>query len=165
MGAGWLKHGHFMSGGAEPHRGYAVLLSLLQGKDYFVHTSNVDGLFRQAGFDQERIYTPQGEFAKRQCTEPCSNDATWDTRPHLEKLLPLIDQEKTKMMEPLPESYTRCPFCSRNKAFFNLRGGDNFIHRPYQLAQNRLVTWLEQKLRANTRLVVLEVGAGFNTPV
>merc|ERR1712050_168036 len=60
---------------------------------------------------------------------------------------------------------TRCPFCSRNKAFFNLRGGDNFIHRPYQLAQNRLVTWLEQKLRENTRLVVLEVGAGFNTPV
>lgn len=68
------------------------------------------------------------------------------------------------METPLPEWYTTCPFCKRHKAFFNLRGSDNFIHRPYQMAQDRLVSWLEQVMREKKRLIVLEVGAGFNTP-
>jgi NAD-dependent SIR2 family protein deacetylase len=163
--AGWLKHGHLMAGGAKPHKGYSILLNLLKDKDYFVHTSNVDGLLAEAGFDKDRIYTPQGEFARRQCTKPCSNDATWATRPQLEKLLPLLDDETTAMKSPLPEWYKKCPFCKKNDSFFNLRGGDNFIHRPYQAAQDRLVAWLEQVLQEKRRLVVLEIGAGFNTPV
>jgi NAD-dependent SIR2 family protein deacetylase len=40
--------------------------------DYFVVTSNVDGMFNRNGFDENKIYTPQGDFQYMQCAKPCS---------------------------------------------------------------------------------------------
>jgi hypothetical protein len=33
--------------------------STRDAKEYFVHTSNVDGCFERSGFDRARVYTPQ----------------------------------------------------------------------------------------------------------
>lgn len=54
----------------EPHEGYHILLRLLKQlnvNDYYIFTSNVDGLFVKAGFDQERVYEKQGSYKYLQC--------------------------------------------------------------------------------------------------
>ena len=51
---------------AEPHVGYEVLLDIVEKspkvKDYFIVTSNVDGMFEKAGFDPEKIWEIHGNI-------------------------------------------------------------------------------------------------------
>jgi hypothetical protein len=45
----------------------------------------------------------------------------------------------------------------------NVRGGKWFLATPYQEEQARFRKWLE--LHKNSNVVVIEIGAGFNTPI
>ena len=56
---------------------YKNLLSLIEGKDYFVLTTNVDHQFQKAGFDRQRLFYTQGDYGLFQCSEPCHN-VTYD---------------------------------------------------------------------------------------
>ena len=47
---------------------YSDLLELLQGKDYFVITTNVDHQFQRAGFDKSRLFYTQGDYGLFQST-------------------------------------------------------------------------------------------------
>lgn len=44
----------------EPHVGYEILHQLGQKRDYFVVTSNVDGLWQKAGFEPDKIWEVHG---------------------------------------------------------------------------------------------------------
>lgn len=50
---------------------YRLLLNAVKGKDYFVITTNVDGQFEKSGFDKERIFAVQGDYAYLQCADGC----------------------------------------------------------------------------------------------
>ena len=54
---------------------YQNLLKLVQNKNYFVITTNVDHCFQKAGFDKQRLFYTQGDYGLFQCSEPCS----WET--------------------------------------------------------------------------------------
>ena len=56
----WAKHIWFSRyrTGALPL--YKNLLKMVNGKDYFVITTNVDGQFEMAGFDTHHIFATQG---------------------------------------------------------------------------------------------------------
>ena len=41
---------------------YSNLLKLVEGKDYFVITTNVDHQFQKAGFDKKRLFFTQGDY-------------------------------------------------------------------------------------------------------
>ena len=41
---------------------YQELLQLVQGKDYFVLTTNVDHCFQKTGFDKQRLFYTQGDY-------------------------------------------------------------------------------------------------------
>ena len=58
----WAKHIWFSRyrTGALPL--YKKLLKMVDGKDYFVITTNVDGQFEMAGFDTDRIFATQGDY-------------------------------------------------------------------------------------------------------
>ena len=58
----WAKHIWFSRyrTGALPL--YKKLLKMVDGKDYFVITTNVDGQFEMAGFDSDRIFATQGDY-------------------------------------------------------------------------------------------------------
>ena len=62
---------------APPKDTYSTLLTLLDGKDYFVLTTNVDHCFQRAGFDKRRLFYTQGDYGLWQCSKPCC-DKTWD---------------------------------------------------------------------------------------
>jgi len=159
--AGYLvAHMQNMRWGWPMNEGYAALREMLADKDYFVHTSNVDGHFLRAGFDPDRLYRPQGDWEHYQCLRRCREDAIWKSRTMLDAKLPLLDHKKTALPA---DAVPKCPHCG-GPVFGNVRGGDWFIHSPYAKESQRAQEWLRRQLEGKRRLVVLEVGAGFNTP-
>jgi NAD-dependent SIR2 family protein deacetylase len=160
----WASHMHNMRWAFPPHAGYAELLKLLEGKDYFVYTSNVDGCFERSGFSSEKIYTPQGDWSHYQCMGrtgregPCTTTSVFESRAMLDDTLPHIHNGR------LPSaSVPTCPKCG-GATFGNVRGGNWYLHAPYDAANSRFVSWVEAVAESGRRLLVLEVGCGFNTP-
>ncbi|MBQ3290835.1 MAG: hypothetical protein IJH43_00490 [Mogibacterium sp.] len=52
---------------APPKRTYEKLLELLDDKDFFVITTNVDHCFQRAGIDKRRLFYTQGDYGLWQC--------------------------------------------------------------------------------------------------
>lgn len=74
----WGFYGHRLALYREtiPHEGYAILKELASTKPHggFVFTSNVDGLFQKAGFDEQRIIECHGSIHFLQCVNGCRGD-------------------------------------------------------------------------------------------
>lgn len=137
-----------------PHHGFTILRAWIARfhLDAFVVTSNVDGQFQKAGFDEEGILEVHGSIHHLQCLRPCS-DKIWPNREEI-----AID-ETTMRAKHLP----LCPDC----------GG---VARPNILMFNDF-SWLDQRSRQqeerfrsflhqqqNRRVVVIEIGAGTAIP-
>jgi NAD-dependent SIR2 family protein deacetylase len=154
----WLMHVNEVrfSSGRRPV--YDTLLSLVEGKDCFVLTSNVDALFVRHGFDAARVCSIQGDFGFLQCLTPCSNEL-WPSEPILAGLLPEIDPATQALRDE--SLIPSCPRCG-GEVFFNVRGGDWFVEEPWLQHHAALRTWLPSA--SNERLLVLDIGSGFNTP-
>lgn len=133
------------------------LLKLVQGKDYFVITTNVDHCFQKAGFDKKRLFYTQGDYGLFQCSEPCC-DETFDNEAAIREM---VDRQRD--MRIPSELIPRCPHCGRPMTL-NLRSDDSFVedegwHRAAERYENFLRT------RAGQRILFLELGVGYNTPV
>jgi NAD-dependent SIR2 family protein deacetylase len=137
-----------------PHGGFELLLEIGRQKKegYFVFTSNVDGQFQIAGFDENRIEECHGSIHHLQCSRPCSQDI-WEARGvELD-----VDETQFRAREPLP----RCPGCGAlarpNVLMFN--DWDWIPHRT-RLQSERLHRWIEGISRSDGALAVVELGAG-----
>lgn len=137
---------------------YQNLLRLVEDKNYFVITSNVDGLFAQHGFDEAKIYTPQGDFKYMQCYTPCTRQV-WESKPVIEAALSFLDKSTQELTNP--DVIPKCKFCG-GAASMNVRGGDFFLHDPHEEQYDKFQKWLQSTIPK--KLVILEIGAGFNTP-
>ena len=136
---------------------YENLLKLVQGKDYFVITTNVDHCFQKAGFDKKRLFYTQGDYGLFQCSEPCC-DETFDNEATIREM---VDRQRD--MRIPSELIPRCPHCGKPMTL-NLRSDDSFVedegwHRAAERYENFLRT------RAGQRILFLELGVGYNTPV
>ena len=136
---------------------YENLLKLVQGKEYFVITTNVDHCFQKAGFDKKRLFYTQGDYGLFQCSEPCC-DETFDNEAAIREM---VDRQRN--MRIPSELIPRCPHCGRPMTL-NLRSDDSFVedegwHRAAERYENFLRT------RAGQRILFLELGVGYNTPV
>ncbi len=65
---------------------YEKLRHLLEGKDYFVITTNVDHCFQKAGFDRQRLFYTQGDYGLFQCSRPCHKE-TYDNEEIIRKMV------------------------------------------------------------------------------
>ena len=141
------------------HRVYQDLLAITRAREnYFVITTNVDALFARNNFDPERLYTPQGDYSLAQCLAPCSQQ-TWPVEALIEAYLPLVDKSTQKLP---PGKIPKCPNCG-GPMFLNVRGGNWFVEAPWTEGSNRFKHWLAGN--KNKKIVVLDIGSGFNTPV
>ena len=152
----WAVHIDDIRFSPDPNPLYQRLSSLVGDKDHWVMTSNVDALFARNGFAPDRVFTPQGDYGRYQCVTPCT-PATWDTRPLVAQLLATYDPATGAVTGPLPS----CPNCG-GEVEINVRIGPEFVDTPYLPAGRRLQDWLGTAFDA--RLLILEFGAGFNTP-
>lgn len=155
----WATHVNNVRFGPRPHPVYATLRELVTGKDTFVLTSNVDAMFVRNGFDAERIFTPQGDYAAMQCRKPCRR-VVWPSEPAVARALENLDSEGFEVTAP--DAVPRCPSCG-GEVFLNVRLDRGFVEEPYQPQAERLNAWLSRAVRG--RLLLIEIGAGFNTPV
>lgn len=138
---------------------YEGLLRLFREKDCFVLTTNVDALFARNGFDPERVWSIQGDYAFLQSLRPCTTEV-WPSAPFLQRAMAAIDPVTHEVADPA--CVPRCIHCGGN-VFLNVRGGDWFLEGPYRAQRERWRRWF-YGIRSGERLVLLDIGSGFNTP-
>ena len=136
---------------------YDDLLKQVQDKDYFVITTNVDHCFQKAGFDKKRLFYTQGDYGLFQCSEPCCQE-TFDNEAVIREMV--TRQENMKIpTELLPV----CPHCGKPLTM-NLRSDDKFVEdEGWHRAAERYESFL--RTRAGGKILFLELGVGYNTPV
>ena len=69
-----------------PKETYRKVLDLLDGKDYFVITTNVDHCFQKAGIDKNRLFYTQGDYGLWQCQSGIIKK-TYDNAAQVKKML------------------------------------------------------------------------------
>ncbi len=156
----WAFYGHRLNlyRKTEPHEGFFILKKLGESKKggYFVFTSNVDGQFQKAGYDERKIVEIHGSIHHLQCTMPCSNDI-WPA----DKIKIEIDMEKFEAKEPLPE----CIHCHRIARPNILMFGDwEWISDRTDDQLYLYEKWLNSIRVKNYKLAIIEIGAGKAVP-
>ena len=139
-----------------PEPVYDAILKLVQDKDYFVITTNVDHCFQKAGFEKKRLFYTQGDYGLFQCSEPCCQE-TFENEAVISEMV--MQQENMKIpTELLPV----CPHCGKPLTM-NLRSDDKFVEdEGWHQAAERYENFL--RTRAGGKILFLELGVGYNTP-
>lgn len=135
---------------------YRNLLELINNKDYFVITTNVDHCFQKAGFDKNRLFYTQGDYGLFQCSVPCCNE-TFENK---DIIIDMI--EKQQDMKIPSDLIPKCPHCGKPLTM-NLRSDDKFVQdEGWYNAAERYRKYIST--RKDKRIVFLELGVGYNTP-
>jgi NAD-dependent SIR2 family protein deacetylase len=149
----WATHVNYVFYQFPPSLLYHKLHEIVRDKDFYVITSNADGMFIKSGFERDRVFQAQGNYERLKCTKQCTK-GTWDTKPFIDRILANIDLDTFRVADPalLPT----CPYC----------GAPLFIAFRYwqgykQQAEN-YQRWLDGTM--DKKLLVVEIGVGLNTP-
>lgn len=154
--AWWSRHIMVNRYEDAPKPVYQDLLALVESKDYFVLTTNVDHCFQKAGFDKKRLFYTQGDYGLFQCSQPC-HQATYDNEETVRRMV--AEQKDMKVPSDL---IPRCPKCGRPMTV-NLRCDDTFVQdEGWYAAQGRYQDFLRR--HQTGKIVYLELGVGMNTP-
>ena len=136
---------------------YQKLLSLLEGKDYFVLTTNVDHCFQKAGFDKGRLFYTQGDYGLWQCSKAC-HEKTYDNETQVRRMV--AEQRDMKIPSAL---VPHCPVCGAPMTM-NLRCDNSFVQDDgWYAAAGRYEDFIRR--HKDMHLLFLELGVGYNTPV
>lgn len=154
----WAIHVDDIRFGERDDPAYRQLCALTSHADTFVYTSNVDQLFVRNGFSQEKLYTPQGDYGYLQCARACQ-DVVWKSEPVIKSLLQKTDPVTQTITDP--DVIPCCPNCG-GEVFLNVRIDQYFVESPYREELARFSAWLEKI--EDKPFLIIEIGAGFNTP-
>lgn len=135
---------------------YQTLYELVKEKPHFVLTTNVDHQFWKAGFSDETIFATQGDYGKIQCIKGC-HPKTYDAI----EMFTQMNQARKACLVP---SYMvpKCPVCGGSMAM-HLRCDQYFVEdEHWNMAAGNYVAFLKKHKRK--KVVLLELGVGFNTP-
>lgn len=152
----WGFYGHrlHLYRETEPHAGFQILREWMEEKDGWVFTSNVDGQFQRAGFDESTLVECHGSIHHLQCRVPCS-EAIWPA----DDVDLDIDESSFRAENPLPN----CPHCGEVARPNILMFGDGqWIWDRTYAQEQEFRDWLSQIGGKN--LVVIECGAGKGVP-
>lgn len=153
---------------------YEKLLKLVQEKDYFIITTNVDHCFQKAGFDKRRLFYTQGDYGLFQSSRP-SSPVTYDNEEWVMQAMEAqgylrekegifkVPEGKNISMSIPTELIPICPDDGLEMTM-NLRSDDTFVEdEGWHRASAAYADFLD---RNNDRHVLyLELGVGQNTPV
>ena len=136
---------------------YSALLRIVEGRDYFVLTTNVDHQFQLAGFDKKRLFYTQGDYGLWQCAKAC-HDRTYDN----EAPVRLMAAKQRDLRIP-SDLVPICPKCGAPMTM-NLRCDDAFVQdEGWYAAANRYRDFIRR--HTNARVLFWELGVGSNTPM
>jgi len=138
-----------------PHEGFKLLLELIKEKEdnYFVFTSNVDGQFQKAGFDEQKIYEVHGSIHHLQCLESCTQSIWKNNLDDIEIDMELLEAQN------LP----KCKYCDALARPNILMFGDwSFIGNRTDKQAREFHNWTMKNKGKKT--VIIEIGAGSAVP-
>lgn len=135
----WAFYGHrlHLYRATDPHEGFTMLKKLVEekGDNYFIFTSNVDGQFAKAGFDETKIYECHGSIHYMQCSAQCCTNI-WKNKKEIG-----VDMQNFRALNiPL------CPKCAEVARPNILMFGDWRWEEKRAKKQERLFNkWLEKQ--------------------
>ena len=152
----WSKHTYLNRIEPEALPLYLMIYDLVNEKPHFVLTTNVDHQFWKAGFADENIFATQGDYGEIQCARGCHNKVYDAEEMFMEMNRARKDCEIPSDMVP------RCPVCGGNMAM-HLRCDQYFVEdEHWNEAAGRYAAFLQEHQK--DKVVLLELGVGFNTP-
>ena len=135
---------------------HKLLLDGLSAKNVFVFSTNADAQFVKAGLPEEKIFCTQGDYFHIQCGKGC-HDKTYDAV----ELFHQMDQERKDCKIPT-KLVPKCSVCG-GPMDMNLRKDNFFVQDDaWYKAEERFSDYLSEAI--DKKLVLLELGVGFNTP-
>jgi NAD-dependent SIR2 family protein deacetylase len=155
----WAFYGHRFNlyRHTVPHEGFGLLLDLVQKKNdnYFIFTSNVDGQFQKAGFDDEKIVEVHGSIHYWQCAQYCKKEI-WEADTKDMK----VDMETFQAIDlPL------CPYCGEVARPNILMFWDwKWLGRRVTKQEARYNKWRKSIRKTGQKLAIIEIGAGTVIP-
>lgn len=137
---------------------YKDILKLLKDKKTFCLSTNADGQFQKAGYKEDQIFCTQGDYFHIQCEKAC-HQRTYNAI----KLFKQMDQARKNCQIPT-YMVPKCPVCG-GPMTMNLRCDQYFVQDDnwYQ-AEKRFGDFLNEALKSKQKILLLELGVGFNTP-
>jgi NAD-dependent SIR2 family protein deacetylase len=153
---GWGFYGHRTNLYRDtiPHAGFHIIKKWIERNNagYFVVTSNVDGQFQKAGYDDKRILEVHGSIHWLQCQTPCSS-TIWSNN----EVIPV--DESSMRARHIP----RCPDCSEVSRPNILMFGDwHWLPDRTRIQEGRFDSFLSEN--SDRRIAVIEMGAGSAIP-
>ncbi len=137
---------------------YKDILKLLKDKRTFCLSTNADGQFQKAGYKEEQIFCTQGDYFHIQCQKAC-HPRTYNAV----KLFKQMDQARKNCQIPT-YMVPKCPICG-GPMTMNLRCDQYFVQdEAWYQAEKRFGDFLNEALKSQKNLLLLELGVGFNTP-
>ncbi len=131
---------------------YRQLRDILQGKNYYILTSNVDRQFLRNGFPARQVFEYQGSYDLLCCSQACTT-AVWHFWPVMQQMLAQTQADQFTIPDRL---LPRCPYCG---APLRLAFRD---YPQYQQQKAVYQRWLDQSEQG--LLCLIEIGVGFNSP-
>ena len=172
--AWWSRHIYFNRYVDAPSDVYGNLKKIVEGKDYFVLTTNVDHQFQRAGFTKERLFYTQGDYGLFQSSRP-TVAKTYDNQEIVEKMLEAqgfvrdnwgifqLPEGKTLKMSIPTELIPICPDDGLPMTM-NLRTDESFVEDAgWKMAAKRYQDFLHS--HKGKHVLYWELGVGMNTPV
>ena len=143
---------------------YQQLLELVRGKDYFVITTNVDGQFRKAGFDTERLFEVQGDYAYIQGVTGADGHTYYAE----DLFRRMVAEQKdcaipTALVPSLRQFNSDAP---KDEAMdIHVRKDVYFVEdEQWNHMQEQYESFLQRAMDGQSHIALLELGVGFNTP-
>ena len=172
--AWWARHIYYNRYVPAPRPVYEDLRKLVQGKDCFVITTNVDHQFQRAGFDKKRLFYTQGDYGLFQSVNPAIRK-TYDNEEWVMQAMEaqgFIRNEKGIFEIPAGGSVSmkipallspKCPD-DGSDVTMNLRADDSFVEdEGWHRASAAYADFLRR--HEGMHVLFLEIGVGMNTPV
>jgi len=150
---------------------YEKLLKILDGKNYFIMTTNVDHEFVKNGFDKERLFYMDGDYGTFRCSEPCK-EITYDNLDMVIEMMKaqgfVLDEDGRMNVPPdgrismdVPKDLQpKCPECGRPMAV-NISGRKFVYDNGWFVGEAQKNDFLLNN--RSSHILCLELGAGIYT--
>lgn len=155
--ARWARHIEYARFKPDAFPLYRDLFDLVENRNYFVITTNVDGQFIKAGFDPEKIFEVQGDYGQMQCAVGC-HPKVYSDKEAVENIL-RHSHNLTVDSKYVPV----CPVCG-GPMDVHVRKNQFFVQdENWDHAAERYERFMVRYAQ-NRKVVLLELGIGYNTP-
>lgn len=156
----WGFYGHRLAlyRSTVPHAGFDILRRWSKSipLGHWIFTSNVDGQFQKAGFEDDRINECHGSIHHLQCMTDCSS-GVW----RADDFIPDVDHETCRLRNAAPH----CPVCGGLARPNIVMFSDwNWLHQRNEMQRRLESLWMAKVASSLGNVVVVEMGAGTAIP-